>query len=350
MSLLEKHVSCVSSYMLQQASTPAKNPLVSVIVVNWNGASVLNRCLSALEQQHFRDFEIILVDNGSTDDSASRVEVDFPTIQVVRLAANLGFAFANNVGAKQARGQWLVLLNNDAFPEPMWLQALVSAAERYPLYSGFASLQIQDGSRGKIDGAGDTYHCLGASWRTGVGELVNERWLVERDVFAPCAAAAMYHREEFLAAGGFDSSFFCYFEDVDLAFRINMRGGKFRFIPQARVFHVGSATSGRNSAFSRYHGHRNLVWTFLKNMPIPLLLVCLPGHILLNVATLVVFAAKGEGATIFRAKRDAIASIARVLHERGGTQRSRNIPIRELWKRMDHGLLGLVRHYLSRTS
>lgn len=350
MSLLEKHASCISSYMLRQAPLTAKPPLVSVIVVNWNGAAVLNRCLIALQQQRFRDFEVILVDNGSTDDSISRVEVDFPTIHVVRLEGNVGFASANNLGAEHARGQWLALLNNDAFPEPMWLQALVAATERYPSYSGFASLQLQDCSEDRIDGAGDTYHCWGVSWRAGVGEPLNEQWQVERDIFAPCAAAAMYRREEFLAAGGFDSNFFCYFEDVDLGFRMNMRGGKFRFIPQARVVHVGSATSGLNSAFARYHGHRNLVWTFLKNMPAPLLLICLPGHVILNIAALILFAAKGEGATVLRAKLDAFSKIAWVLRDRVRTQRSRTIPIMELWKRMDHGLLGLLRHYLLRAS
>ena len=122
----------------------APAPLVSVIVVNWNGQAHLGRCLAALAAQTFHDFEVIVVDNGSSDGSAEIVGARWPHYRLLRQDRNLGFAAANNIGARAARGAWLALLNNDAFPEPDWLEKLARATEEHPQYSGFASCQLSD--------------------------------------------------------------------------------------------------------------------------------------------------------------------------------------------------------------
>jgi GT2 family glycosyltransferase len=120
----------------------ADSPLVSVVVVNWNGEGILDRCLQALKEQTFQDYEVILVDNASTDKSIASAEEFWPEILIIKLDRNLGFAEANNIGARRARGQWLALLNNDAFPAPDWLEQLVAAGRRYPESAFFASKLI----------------------------------------------------------------------------------------------------------------------------------------------------------------------------------------------------------------
>ncbi len=244
-----------------------ETPRVSVIIVNWNGAKILPQCLASLARQTYTDFEIIIIDNGSTDGSVDQLEKHWPKIRVKRLKENLGFAKANNLGGHQARGLWLALLNNDAFPEPGWLKELVQASERYPDFSFFASHLIMADRPEYIDGLGDIYHISGMAWRRGHGKHHQNFSSEVSEVFGPCAAAALYPRDLFLRVGGFDEDFFCYHEDVDLAFRLRLRGHRCLYVPQALVKHLGSKSQGAHSDFVIYHSHRNLVWTYIKNMP-----------------------------------------------------------------------------------
>ncbi len=316
--------------------------LISVIVVNWNGAAHLGRCLAALRDQRFDDFEAIVVDNGSTDGSVEIAAREFPGFRLLRAERNLGFAAACNLGARTARGEWLAMLNNDAFAEPDWLEELAAAVAAHPGHDGFASCQLRDADPGRLDGAGDAYHTSGLAWRLGQGEPAGPPWDAPREVFAPCAAAALYRRSAFLAAGGFDENFFCYFEDVDLAFRMRLRGSRFRYQPRARVRHVGSASVGQASAFARYHGHRNLVWTFLKNMPPALLWRFLPGHLLFNLASLVALSFTPQAGAVWRAKWHAVRALPRVLRERRALQAGRTVAAEELERRMSRGWPALL--------
>jgi GT2 family glycosyltransferase len=118
-----------------------------------------------------------------------------------------------------------------------------------------------------LDGAGDEYHVSGLAWRRFYNHLANGYGLKPEEVFGACAAAAMYRREDFLKIGGFDEDYFSYFEDVDLSFRLRLAGGRCLYVPDAIVHHVGSASTGKLSDFVVYYGHRNLVWTFFKDMP-----------------------------------------------------------------------------------
>jgi len=159
-----------------------------------------------------------------------------------------------------------------------------------------------------------------------------------REVFAPCAAAALYRRSALIEAGGFDEDFFCYVEDVDLGFRLRLAGHRCLYVPQAAVLHVGSATTGKKSDFCVYHGHRNLVWAFLKNMPMPLFAACLPGHIMLNLTSLFWFAILGQAATILRSKRDAVFGLPKMWHKRQRIQRTRVATVSEIWRVLDKRL------------
>ena len=317
-----------------------KYPLVSVIIVNWNGQAFLAEVLGKLQVQSFKDFEIIVVDNGSTDGSMDLLRTFRPQVRVECLPVNQGFAAANNIGAALSRGHWIALLNNDAFPQSNWLAALVSATERYSEFQFFASSLLMARRPGYLDGTGDIYHISGMAWRRDHGRKEPRLNPEAGEVFGPCGAAALYPRDLFIQTGGFDPDYFCYHEDVDLSFRLRLQGHRCLYVPEAQVQHLGSASSAKDSDFAIYHGHRNLVWTFIKNMPPPLLSYYLPAHWFLNLATLVWFTAGGQGRAISRAKRDALRGLPGALTKRKIIQKQRKAPVSAISQALD-------RHWLN---
>ena len=161
-----------------------------------------------------------------------------------------------------------------------------------------------------------------------------------KEIFSPCAAAALYRRNALVAVGAFDEDHFCYLEDVDLGFRLRLAGFRAIYVPGAVVHHVGSATSGgQHSDFALYHGHRNLVWTYVKNMPGALFWMCLPLHLFLNLVAVLVFAIRGRGKVLLRAKRDAIKGVPKMWAKRRAVQRSRRVPLSSLWGVLDKGFV-----------
>ena len=167
-----------------------------------------------------------------------------------------------------------------------------------------------------------------------------------KEVFSPCAAAAMYRTDILLESGGFDEDFYCYFEDVDLGFRLRLKGYKCLLIPTAVVHHVGSATTGgQKSKFSVYHGHRNLVWAYIKNMPGVLFWLLLPNHILLNVISIGWFVLRGQGSVIFRAKWDAIMGITTMWKKRKVIQSNRVASLKEIWRVLDKRIIPWIYRY-----
>jgi GT2 family glycosyltransferase len=285
---------------------------------------------------------VVLVDNGSSDGTlevAARVaaEAGLP-VEYLPQRQNAGFPRANNLGVAALDDcDWIALLNPDAFPEPEWLAALAAAAGRHPDAGSFASRLMRDGAPGVLDGAGDVYHVSGLVWRHGHGQPVIDvaDAMVERPVFAACAAAAMYRRRDWVEAQGLDERYFCYVEDVDLGFRLQLTGRACWYVPDAVVAHMGSGTTGVGSPFSVYHGHRNLVWTFVKDMPSPLVWRYLPLHLLSTVVALVWFTSRGRGAAILRAKRDAVAGLGYALARRRLVQARRSVPVADLRARLD---------------
>lgn len=322
-----------------------ETPLVSVIIVTWNSASHLPRCLDCLQAQTFKDFEVILVDNASKDGALEGLESHWPGLRLLvkKLEENRGFAGANNVGAALARGTWLALLNSDAFPEPEWLGTLLQAARQHPQFSFFASRQIQANEPSLLDGAGDAYHVSGLAWRRFSGMPAARFGLQAEEVFSPCAASALYLRRAFLQVGGFDEDFFSYQEDVDLGFRLRLQGYRCMYLPGAVVEHIGSASTGKRSSFAIYHGHRNLVWTYIKDMPSVLFWLYLPVHLFMNLSFLFYFSARGQAGAIWRAKWDALRGLGRVLAKRKVIQRGRSLAASGLYQQMEQDWLTPLR-------
>jgi GT2 family glycosyltransferase len=316
------------------------SPLVSVVIVSWNSAEHLPHCLDCLSQQTLRDFEVIIIDNGSLDGGTNHLEQKYPqlSLHIERLPSNLGFALANNRGARIARGKWLALLNADAFPAPDWLEKILQAADKYPEFSFFSSRQVQAHRPDFLDGSGDEYHVSGLAWRRFYNYQAQKYGFEEEEVFGACGAAALYSRDDFLKVAGFDEAYFSYFEDVDLSFRLRLLGKRCLYVPQAVVHHVGSASTGKISDFVVYHGHRNLVWTYFKNMPGVLFWRYLPLHILMNLFFTVSFIFKGKGLAILRAKIDALGRLPAIIRTRRQIQSSRRIPVNEIRQAMNKEL------------
>jgi GT2 family glycosyltransferase len=317
-----------------------KDDSICVVVINYNSGELLERCLRSLEAQTFRGFHTIVVDNGSTDESMDWLKTGENRFRVIFNRHNIGFAGANNLAIREAKTEWVALLNPDAFPKPEWLSNLMLAARNNPEYSFFASKLISAGNPRVLDGAGDNYHVSGLVWRRGHGNTAQGNMNELREVFAPCAAAALYRRSALIEAGGFDEEFFCYVEDVDLGFRLRLAGHRCLYVPQAVATHVGSATTGYKSDFCVYHGHRNLVWTFVKNMPMPLLAIYLPAHILLNLFSVLWFIIIGQAATILRSKRDAVRGVPRMWGKRRQIQRERRVGWQEIRRVLVGGFPG----------
>lgn len=284
----------------------------------------------------------MVVDNHSTDTTIAiattmAAERQLP-LELLPQEENLGFARATNVGVAVLHDcEWVALVNPDAFPDPGWLAALLAAAERHPDAASFASRLMRDGAPGVLDGAGDVYHVSGLVWRHGHGRPLDEvpDAVVERPVFAACAAAALYRRQDWLAAGGLDERYFCYVEDVDLGFRLQLAGRPCWYVPDAVALHVGSGLVGVESAFAVYHGHRNLVWTYAKDMPAPLVWRYLPLHLGATVVALVWFVWRGRAVAFCRAKLAAAAGLGATLADRRAVQSRRIVSVTELRKRLD---------------
>jgi len=263
----------------QRGDDKAEHPAVTVCVIAYNSGPTLRTCLEHLGAQTFRDFEALVIDNDSPDPGDAAIAAEFPWARLVRNARNVGFTGAGNQGAREGRGRWYVLLNPDAYAEPDWLEKLVAAAARHPKVSSFTSRQMVEGEPGLLDGLGDVMSITGIPYRGGY--LNPDRGEArEGEVFSPCGAAMMIDRKLFLDLGGFDEDFFCYGEDVDLGYRLQLAGEPTLLVPDAVIHHVGSASSGgRKSEFAVFHGTRNRFWVLFKNTPALLLPLVVPLHL-----------------------------------------------------------------------
>jgi N-acetylglucosaminyl-diphospho-decaprenol L-rhamnosyltransferase len=305
-------------------------PSVSIIVVCFNNAKHINRCLAALATQSFTNFEAIIIDNCSEDQTVETLKLPDARFRLVNNTENRGFSAANNQGAAEAKAALIATVNPDAYAEENWLSELVGAAEIYPEAAMFGSTQINANDPVKLDGAGDCFWIGGLYWRGAYGAPVSSLPTIPDEIFSPCAAAALWRRDVFMEVGGFDEDFFCYGEDVDLAFRMRLIGNRAYQIHTARVLHEGYGSTGRRSEFATYYGTRNRTWVVLKNFPGPLLLIALPLHSALQLTLLVRDVMIGNGPAALRGLRDAIRGVSKILKIRKTTQAKRTVTIRDI--------------------
>jgi len=251
--------------------------VISVIIPNWNGRSYLERCLHSLENQDFSIFEVIVVDNGSTDASVEFIRRHFPKIRVIAFHENRGFSRAVNEGIKRARGRYVLLLNNDVEADPQLLRSLHEAVICLDDADFYACRMMDFHRRDLIDGVGDGFPRKGKAFRIGHGLKYGPPFHQRRRVFGACAGAALYKKSLFAEVGLFDEDFFAYHEDADWNFRANLMGYRCFCIPEAVVYHLGSSTTGSiHNEFTVFYNIRNIINVILKNMPMVLLCRYLP--------------------------------------------------------------------------
>ncbi|WP_214041225.1 glycosyltransferase family 2 protein [Methanoculleus sp.] len=293
--------------------------MISVVVTNYNGRKYLADCLSSLALQTYRDFETILVDNASTDGSVEFVEEHYPEVRIVRNRENLGFAGGTNAGIRAARGEYVLTLNNDTRADSRFVEHLGNAMDADPAAGMCAAKMLfPDGS---INSTGICISRSGAAWDRGMYEPDHGQYDRPEEVFGPCAGAALYRREMLDEVGLFDEDFFCYMEDVDLAFRARLAGWTCRYVPGAQVYHYHGGTAGVGTDFAVYYGNRNVVWYVMKNFPSRLLVTSLPWILGRNLAVIPYYAVRGRGWAIVRSKVDAVRGIPRMLRKRSTIRR-----------------------------
>ena len=244
---------------------------VTVVIPNYNGLRFMEPCMAALEKQNCKDFEILVVDNGSSDGSVEWLKShQYPTIF---LEENTGFSGAVNVGIKASKTPFVLLLNNDTEVEPDFIGEMIKAIRRSDKIFAVSSKMVQMYHKELMDDAGDMYSVLGWAYQRGVGRS-SKGYNREREVFSACAGAAIYRREVFEQIGYFDEMHFAYLEDIDVCYRTKIFGWHNRYCPTAVVYHVGSGTSGsKYNAFKVRLAARNNVYLNYKNMPLFQLLV-----------------------------------------------------------------------------
>lgn len=248
-------------------------PRLSVIVLNYNGGDFLDACLDSLAAQSYRDFQLIVVDNASTDGSYERIEARRNELGYlsIRNAANLGYSEGNNVGIRAATGAYVLVLNNDTVAEPDWLEVLMREAEARPEFDMFACQIRSFAHRDTLDTIGIIVYRDGMS--RGLGRLEPAAAYAEaREVFAPSGCAGLYRRSALERVGAFPAEFFAYCEDMDLGMRIRLAGGRCWYVPKAVVYHHYSATAGKYSPLKAYLVERNHLWVRLRLFPLGMLL------------------------------------------------------------------------------
>ena len=296
---------------------------VSIIILNWNGKTFLQDCLDSIAAQTFHDFETILVDNGSRDGSPDYVRSAHPWVRLLELPENVGFADGNNRGLAIAQGSLIVTLNNDTRVEPEFLAELVKAVEADPCIGMVAAKMLNFYDAGRLDSIGlnPTIEGLGVS--IGIGEDDKGQYNDMYEVFGPCAGAALYRRSMLDETGFFDSDFFAYYEDLDLAWRGRLAGWRGVTASQALVYHVHSATGGRMSPFTVYHVQRNKWYVLLKNWPTSILLRNMPRILVYDAAALLLALLRGQFVPAIRARRHVIRELPSLLQKRGKVARLR---------------------------
>ena len=200
----------------------------------------------------------------------------------------------------------------------------------------------------KLDGEGDVYHISGLVWRKSYNTLASKSNQKEGEVFSACGAAAVFPREAFELVNGFDADYFAYLEDVDLGFRLRMAGYKCIYLPAAVVHHVGSGSTNLRSDLAVYYSHRNIVWTFFKDMPGLFLWILFPLHMLVNLLTAITAISKKRGLIAIRAKFDAFKDLSRILQKRKAIQSLRKISSLQLVKYMNWNLFSPVVRFLQK--
>ena len=310
--------------------TRPENPAVSVIVPNWNGMSFVGMCLDSLAQLKFKNFEVIVVDNGSMDGSREMIQEKYPWVKLLKNPHNMGFAIACNQGIKASNAEYVVLLNNDIEVTADWLTELYEGMERHPECGmGTTKMMFLD-NRDVFYNTGDLFHSWSAGGGRGQGEKDNGQYDQEDYVFGACAGAGIYRKELFQQIGLFDEDFFIFAEDVDLNMRSQLQGFKAVYLPKSKVYHIGTATVGLYSDRYVYLCKRNDILVFIKNYSLKMYFKYLFSIWKHQFTDIKYFTYRGQGQVLLKSKWDALKLLPKMIYRRFQIQRTRTIADSEI--------------------
>ena len=268
---------------------------VSVVIPNFNGIAFLDSVLASLEGQTLSNFEVILVDNGSTDGSCSFVTANYPWVHLIELSENFGFCGAVNAGIRAAKAPYVLLLNNDTEVKEDFVEEMLAAIRRHKNAFSCGARMVQYHDRDRLDDVGNYYCPLGWSFARGRGKDIHA-YETEDKIFSACAGAAIYRKKIIEKIGYFDEEHFAYLEDTDIGYRARIYGYENWYAPKAIVYHVGSGTSGsRYNQFKTRYSSRNNIYLIYKNMPLLQIILNLPFLAAGFLIKFLFFAIKGMG-------------------------------------------------------
>lgn len=295
---------------------------LTVIVLNWNGKKLLKDCLSSLSSQGYNNFDVLFVDNNSTDGSVDLVKKNYPNVKIIQNKKNHGFAEGNNIGIRAADSDFIFILNNDTKLDRDCLMQLMNVVDSDPKLGMITPQMLY------YDGKIDTFGL--SAFKSGLTEDIKS----DMDIFCPCGGAALYKKEMLedikLDNDYFDSDYFIYAEDFDLGFRARLRGWKCVHVRKATVHHMHGATM-KQSPLSVYLGDRNRLLTVIKNYPSSLLLRYSPFILGLQLLTVVKYLFI-HPLLIIKSKFSALILLPKMLRKRSIIQKGRTIKIKELMK------------------
>lgn len=284
---------------------------ISIVIPNYNGEKYFKKCIESIRLQNFIDYELIVIDNASTDSDYSWIRED-QSIIFKKLDKNYGFSKAVNEGIKLSRAEYVLLLNNDTVLKQDFLAKLLETIEKDKNIFAVSSKMIQYNNQELIDDAGDEYNIFGWAYKVGDGKSIKE-FTSKRNVFSACAGAALYRKSVFEEIGYFDENFFAYMEDIDISYRARIYGYKNVYCPEAQVYHIGSATTGsKYNEFKVKLAARNNIYVPYKNMPLIQLILNTPFLFLGFAIKYIFFKRKGFEKEYKEGLLDGIKSLGRI--------------------------------------
>jgi len=331
----------------------SKNPLLSIIILNYNGGVYTERCLSAIKNLTYPNYEVILVDNASTDRSEKIANEVFSELKLIKNRKNLGYAGGNNVGIEAAKGEYILLLNNDTEVEPDFLEPLVEAFMQDARIGALQSKILWLDDRERLDGVGSFLTITGFLYHVGYGKRDSERYSKKTEIFAAKGACLCFRKTALEKTGLFDEDYFVYFEDTDLCWRVYLAGYKIFFVPDSIIYHKGAQTAEKlPNAFIHYHSYKNRIMTLIKNLSFFNLLRILPLHIFCCVGISLIYLLKGKiglSMALFRALFYNIRHVKNTTSKRLRVQRSiRRVSDPELFKVIYKSVRPIYFYYLAR--
>ena len=304
---------------------------VSIVIPNYNGKHFMQACMKSLEKQSFQEFEVLVVDNASSDGSVSYIKENYPNVRLIEMETNTGFSGAVNAGIRAAKAPYIFLLNNDTECDVDCVKHLYHMIQRSKKIFSVASQMIQYHNRELIDSTGDMYTVVGWAFNRGNGKQCS-MYQKEDRVFTACAGAAIYQKAVFEEIGYFDEDFFAYREDIDIGYRARIHGYDNVYCPKAKVYHIGSGTSGsKHNAFKVRLGVRNNIYVNYKNMPIPFLILNLPFLFVGYAVKWLYFWKKGLGRAYFQGIKEAFSNLKTIKKEKFKWKYLGNYVLIQLW-------------------